>query len=254
MEKGNWIAIDKRMLYLLPKDKPYTIIEAMISVSYDIDQNKRGTISGYAKLWGWSRHKVRSFINELMAGKDYYAHKKGTSTGHPIRLIFKNKQGNRDILRTIGGHPADTTINLDNTTYNKKKQGSVRYTATHRPVSFEEFVKNSQIGSKDKEAALSIAYFIDVYKHTMRDEHPKLKPDQWKNLFNTILTVVTDDDVIDIEYEDITKMIDQYFSVKFQEGCNYSIMHFNSNNVKNKRYWETTSFNRRYGVNGGMNG
>jgi hypothetical protein len=78
VKKGNWIGVDKRLVALLPKDRPYIIIEATISYSVDRDNHKEGSISGYAKLWGWSRKKVRRFIKTLESGKDYYGDRKGT--------------------------------------------------------------------------------------------------------------------------------------------------------------------------------
>ena len=76
MKRGNWVAIDKRFLNLLPKDnRPYTLLEAMLSYSVDRDNKHKGTINGYASMWSWSRDKVRRFISAIETGDDYQTDK-----------------------------------------------------------------------------------------------------------------------------------------------------------------------------------
>jgi len=65
MDQGNWLALDKRLMYFLPKDRPYTIIEAMFSYTLDQDKNNNVSIIGYSRMWKWSRCKVRRFLNDM---------------------------------------------------------------------------------------------------------------------------------------------------------------------------------------------
>jgi hypothetical protein len=65
MIHGNWIALHKGLITALPDDRSYTELEAMFSLSVDIDNNRTVNISGYSKLWGWSRKKVRNFFNTI---------------------------------------------------------------------------------------------------------------------------------------------------------------------------------------------
>jgi len=65
MRYGNWLPISKGVLKLLPKDRPYTKIEALISIQNDYDQKKEVTINGYTNLWRWGKGKVYRFLNEI---------------------------------------------------------------------------------------------------------------------------------------------------------------------------------------------
>jgi hypothetical protein len=66
MDQGNWIPIDKNAAQFLPKDRPFTKLEAIFSIQVDHNtQNKRVSVSGYAKLWEWSRKKVRCFLDTI---------------------------------------------------------------------------------------------------------------------------------------------------------------------------------------------
>ena len=65
MQLGNWVPIDKRLVKFLPKSRKYTEMEAAFSLSIDYDNQNNVTVSGYSKLWGWSRTKVNNFLNEL---------------------------------------------------------------------------------------------------------------------------------------------------------------------------------------------
>src|SRR3974390_2783359 len=101
MKKGHWMPIDVRVASLLYNMKrPFTEVEALLSLSADINNKKKGTINGYAALWRWSRCKVRRFINTLQSGDDYLLdrRKTGHKTGmrHAIRLVFNSLQTDSD--------------------------------------------------------------------------------------------------------------------------------------------------------------
>lgn len=123
MQQGNWIAIDKALIHLMPKDRPYSIPEATISLSVDLDNGKEITVTGYSKLWGWSRNKVRKFVTELRTGRGHLADSKGTYKGHLISLKIEGFRDDKDRKRTVKGQledsKRDTTIRLKTKT--KKK-------------------------------------------------------------------------------------------------------------------------------------
>lgn len=114
MKQGNWVPLDKGLIKTLPKNRSYSYIEAMFSYSVDRDNNRDGSINGYSVLWGWSRNKVRKFINELRTVKGHLADSKGTYKGHPIRFINNNLEAVEDKKRTVKGQlrdsKGDTTI------------------------------------------------------------------------------------------------------------------------------------------------
>jgi hypothetical protein len=127
MKNGNWIGLDKNIVKLLPHGRAYTIIEALVSFTIDIDNKRDWTINGYAKQWGWSRNKVRKFANELRTGKGHLADRKGTGSGHLITLKINNLHEVKDTKRTGKGQvedrKRDTTI-YPNPNPNKKKVSS----------------------------------------------------------------------------------------------------------------------------------
>ena len=68
---GGWVPISKALLSELPKDRAFTRLEAMFSLTVDYDQRRTATVKGYAKLWGWSRGKVERFLEEAGVVIDY---------------------------------------------------------------------------------------------------------------------------------------------------------------------------------------
>ena len=65
MNDGNWIPLSKWAAKHLPKDRPYSKLEALVSIQIDYDNGNSATISGYAALWQWSRKKVRLFFDAI---------------------------------------------------------------------------------------------------------------------------------------------------------------------------------------------
>jgi len=68
---SGWIPICKALARELPHDRPFTRIEAMISLTLDYDNGEPSTIKGYASLWRWSRGKVERFLDEVGARIEY---------------------------------------------------------------------------------------------------------------------------------------------------------------------------------------
>lgn len=68
---SRWVPIDKGFLRELPKDRPYTKLEAVFSLSCDYDNGETATIQGYASLWRWSCGKVRRFLDDVGAVLEY---------------------------------------------------------------------------------------------------------------------------------------------------------------------------------------
>lgn len=133
MKNGNWIGLDKNIVKLLPHGRAYTIIEALISFTIDIDNKRDWTINGYAKQWTWSRNKVRKFTSELRTGKGHLADRKGTGSGHLITLKLNNLHEVEDRKRTGKGQEEDRK--RDTTIYPNPKPNK-------KPLAgFEDFYK-----------------------------------------------------------------------------------------------------------------
>jgi len=127
MKDGHYIGLHTQAKYWLPRDRKYTELEAIISHTLDLNDNQSWTISGYSKLWGWSRNRVRSFLNNIRTPighhKDTHQDSQRTAGGQGVVLKINNFDTKEDSKRTPNDtptgqatiHPPDTTIN------NKKK-------------------------------------------------------------------------------------------------------------------------------------
>lgn len=92
MRQGNWIPVDKNIVRLLPKNRPYSEPEAMISITYDYDEGNQVSESGYAKLWQWSRTKVRNFLSKYaLTIESDKAQKKGHVKKHVEDMLLQKK-------------------------------------------------------------------------------------------------------------------------------------------------------------------
>lgn len=87
MNDGGWIPIDKRLTHFLPRNRSYTILEAAFSFSKDIDEGKEKAIIEYARIWSWSRTKVRRFVSDLKTGTGHTPDRDETGVRQEIRLI-----------------------------------------------------------------------------------------------------------------------------------------------------------------------
>ncbi|MBA4416488.1 MAG: hypothetical protein C0392_01050 [Syntrophus sp. (in: bacteria)] len=243
MEKGNWIPIDKRAVFFLPKDRPYTPLEALYSLTVDVDNGKEGTLKGYASLWQWDRSKVRRFVKELSNGLQHYPDRKATQERHPIRFVFNNLHLRNNINSTGKQHSSNTTIDPNPISSKKGCKGYKGVSGvrpppeTRCPLSFEQYKKNFK--PDNKEAVKVIDYFLSERKKLestkgLRDHLP-LKPEMWEEILSEILSAGDQD----ISFKDHEIIIPQYFKTEFQPGCDYSIVHFNSGSVKANRYYET---------------
>ncbi len=134
-----------------------------------------------------------------------------------------------------------TEITSQSTTKNTEAHEGVlprqaRTYSLSRPVSFKDFCNQHEVDAEAKEV---IQHFLTKYKRHMGDEHPKLKPEQWQDVVDSLFLVW---EVCgggeDVDSEQLRKMTNKYFETKFEPGCNYSILHFNSGGVKAKRFYE----------------
>lgn len=132
MQNGNWVPLSKALINEFKKiNRPFSRIEAAFSLQSDFDNKKEVTVSGYAKLWMWSRKKVRTFLKDMNVDIIYsesteklqnqrgqiggqIRNRQGTDR-EQIRLIdstWLNDEGDRQGTdrEQIGDRSGDTTI------------------------------------------------------------------------------------------------------------------------------------------------
>lgn len=89
----------------------------------------------------------------------------------------------------------------------------------------------------------NVEYYLNKYKAERNQEHPNLKLEQWKRVFEEIIWVVDDDpnygfrdaELMGDNFKDV---VDKHFETNYQEGCDYNILHFISGRVMINRYYE----------------
>ena len=130
---------------------------------------------------------------------------------------------------------AETLTEITYRDYSQKNNGRKSKFASSVPFSLfkKEYVK------EDTEATDAIEYFLVTYKKHMGKEHPYLMPEKWQEVISTILEC-TDyrGQTHHLTSSDLEAMMERYFSIKF-DGCDYSILHFNTDGVKSHRLFET---------------
>ena len=87
MKHGYWIPISKAFKVDFPKDRAFSTIEAVYSLQLDYDKKKKVTITGYSKLWRWSKGKVIRFLESMNAGIKYAEDTKRKQNQNSIKLI-----------------------------------------------------------------------------------------------------------------------------------------------------------------------
>jgi len=107
------VKLDKSLIYSLPKNRTYTMLEAMFSYSVDIDNGNIGSLNGYAKLWGWSRWKVKKFIEDINTkeGHRQFSYNSPTVPRQPVRFKNNNLEKQNNKRPTIYRQLTNTTSN-----------------------------------------------------------------------------------------------------------------------------------------------
>ena len=114
---GGWVPISKALLSELPKDRAFTRLEAMFSLTVDYDQGNTVTVKGYSVLWGWSQGKVKRFLEGVDVSISYPQNTSGKQNqrGEIVLQITersdaKNGKINMIDSRWLGGSAERSTV------------------------------------------------------------------------------------------------------------------------------------------------
>jgi hypothetical protein len=103
---------------------------------------------------------------------------------------------------------------------------------------FNDFCYEYPVDFKVKKV---IHYYLSVYRQYMGKEHPNLPAEQWQGVIHSLF--LCEDEYgndLDIDFDTMKQMIDKHFTTKYK-NCNYSILHFNTNGIKLRRFYEIDS-------------
>ena len=81
-----WVPITKISARLLPKDRPFTKLEALFSLQLDHNNKNEVSVMGMSKCWGWSRKRVRTFLD-----------REGVEISYPESTV--KRQNQRGLIR-----------------------------------------------------------------------------------------------------------------------------------------------------------
>ena len=85
-----------------------------------------------------------------------------------------------------------------------------------------------------------ISDFFSLYKIYKGKEHPKLKPEQRKKIYEQIGNFIDEHEYIDSYMSD---MIDKYFNTKFNMlKCDYNINHFSTEEILTNLMYEIRGY------------
>ena len=158
----------------MPKDRPYTKIEALISIQNDYDQRKRVTINGYKNLWRWGKGKVYRFLKEIGVGIIYLedTNKTQNQSGLINGLITDRSRQKNGLIRLI----ENRGLHGEADRY-EKKSGLITDRSADRTINLEEPNTNSSGKKRKKKSSCDgcpCNQILDLY-HTILSELPRVR-------------------------------------------------------------------------------
>lgn len=117
---------------------------------------------------------------------------------------------------------------LSNKKINKNYKGAEFNSTPH--FSFNEYLIEY---NPDEDVIECVEYYLSLYKEYRGFEHPRLKKEQWDDIFCNLFDV----DVFDLSETNVMDMIDQHFKTLYK-NCDYNILHFMSENIRINRMYE----------------
>lgn len=152
---GNWIPISKAFLKHLPKDRPYTELEAAYSLQVDYDQENRVTITGYSNLWRWSKGKVVRFLGRMNIKITYPESTKKKRNQNGLITVHKPdlKRTKNRLIRLIDNKGLEGETDLKHTNNGLKtdqSQVTTKETNTKTDTEGNTFSENSEAFSLSK--------------------------------------------------------------------------------------------------------
>jgi hypothetical protein len=112
MKSGGWVPISKAFVKSLPKDRPYTELEAAYSMQIDYDKNKAVTVTGYSHLWQWGTQRVYRFLKRMGITIEYPADTTTTQRQRGSLKIAVCNQYENGMIRLIDNRGLEHTTTM----------------------------------------------------------------------------------------------------------------------------------------------
>jgi len=167
-----WVPVAKFFAVDLPKDRPFSRVEAAYSLQLDLDRNKQVTLSGYASRWRWSKDRVIRFLKILGAKIQYPADTSNKRNQRGRLIICLNNEYNPNDPLLINLIPSKDIAHLtDQGATNERLKTDQRQAATNREnknkninIPFSEIISylNLQTGKNFKASSKNTRRFIQA--------------------------------------------------------------------------------------------
>lgn len=134
--------------------------------------------------------------------------------------------------------PTDNDLSKNESTNNKNIRDFP--SGKSRTYSFDEYlsVVNNEV---DEEKMEAVRYYLKKYREERGEEHPRMTAAQWERVFDRIFYVEDENTggrEFPVDYDDVVEMIDQHFCTRYQDGCDYHLLHFVSKGIMMRRFYE----------------
>jgi hypothetical protein len=152
-----WVPMAKDAAKLLPIDQPFTEVEALFSLQLDHNNGNSVTVLGYAKRWGWTRDRVRTFLGKCGLGIKY---------PHNTRQIQKQVG-----QLTTPTDPSTETPQIMFIDFNMLKSESHRKPTDDSTLLTRTKRKRKEKDGKDPRVSVFSAWFSEKFKKRFQREY-----------------------------------------------------------------------------------
>jgi hypothetical protein len=168
--------------------------------------------------------------NKDILKSDLETRNKKKKESHPSN---DNSSAKREELRTSQKEElVQPNGRLNNTKRNNtKKNNNYKGTQQVGALPFANYYNKFSIDLGTKEV---VEYYLATYQDYRGEKHPNLKAKQWSYVVDNLFYVRD----FDLSETDLIDMIEKHFETDYQEGCDYNILHFMSDEVRLNRMYE----------------
>lgn len=184
------------------------------------------TIIGYDEMQSLKSYKNPELIPKFNTELDDYKMLIGTSD----EVAFDNE--NPELNKKLN---PDSLTSFETAIKNSSKKGE-KGIAINSNTTYSFFLDEYDFQSEDIETILN-AYYRS-YEHRFGENHPKLKREQLKRIYDQISEFLAEMDWVGVEVEQAYELVEKYFETPFA-NCDYKLNHFASVEILKNRYYET---------------
>src|SRR4030042_2254835 len=176
-----WIPISKNFRYLIPDQKgKFSRLEAAFQLQIYFNETKEVSIAGYASLFGWSRDKVRKFLEDMGIEIIYPGDTKSKQNQRGIIKKTDQKTDNLQIKKQI------SFIDINNLP--KEKNRSKNRKPTDQPVANYKNNNNKEIykeSAHEKQRHLDFVLLLPAEFLALQKKLGADSLNYWINALNT---------------------------------------------------------------------